>query len=218
VTALFVYSRDEASTGARRLFTHIGDAWTTVVLLQLCPLALLATAENACNSVWTARSLKHAIWHVHPVSAAEFCLMMTSKVSKKRSRLDAPEGTKDDEPFPRGGGSILTPLEERKLKLRAKADFERETFIGTGSGKSKRSKSSKRSAEDEVLAATAMSYRIASQKKCEHRRALTLCYRSACVTITRYTRDLHRGEWLVSGASLAGLQAGICQGQYAQIR
>jgi hypothetical protein len=46
-------------------------------------------------------------------------------VVKKRAEPDG-GGDISEQPFPRGGASVLTPLEERKLKLQAEADFERD--------------------------------------------------------------------------------------------
>lgn len=63
-------------------------------------------------------------------------------MSKKRKHAEAAADVDEAAPFPRGGASILTPLEERKLKLQAKADFEREGGA-PAEGKIKRRKSSK---------------------------------------------------------------------------
>jgi hypothetical protein len=65
----------------------------------------------------------------------------------KRQRPD--EAANEDEPFPRGGKSMLTPLEERKLKLKAKADFERESSL-TGHTSKKKSRTSTDRADEEV--------------------------------------------------------------------
>jgi hypothetical protein len=47
-------------------------------------------------------------------------------VSNKRSAsTDAATGASVETPFPRGG-AILTALEQRKISLQAKADFERD--------------------------------------------------------------------------------------------
>lgn len=56
---------------------------------------------------------------------------------------------KNDEPiFPRGGGSVLTPLEQKQIQLEAKADARREEEFETGAGKAqkkqKKSKTSKK--------------------------------------------------------------------------
>lgn len=66
---------------------------------------------------------------------------------QKRERPDEPAN--GNELFPRGGKSVLTPLEERKLKLRAKADFERESTLA-GRPSKKKSRSSGRADEEEV--------------------------------------------------------------------
>ena len=47
-------------------------------------------------------------------------------MAKKRSEPDA--GPDAEQPFPRGGASLLTPLERRKLKLQAEADFKGESI------------------------------------------------------------------------------------------
>jgi hypothetical protein len=71
--------------------------------------------------------------------------------SQKRERPEEP--AKEDEPFPRGGKSILTPLEQRKLKLRAKADFERESSLA-GRPVKKKSRSSVGRSDEEVCSQT----------------------------------------------------------------
>lgn len=48
---------------------------------------------------------------------------------------------KEEEPiFPRGGGSILTPLEQKQIQLEAKADARREEEFDTGSKVQKKKK------------------------------------------------------------------------------
>lgn len=49
----------------------------------------------------------------------------------KRERPEVEAPAADEELFPRGRSSVLTPLEERKLKLKAKADFEKEASLST---------------------------------------------------------------------------------------
>jgi hypothetical protein len=71
--------------------------------------------------------------------------------SKKRERPPEP-ADEDDVPFPRGGASVLTPLEERKLKMKAKADFEKESTL-TKRPKGKKARSA--GADEEVLLRTA---------------------------------------------------------------
>ena len=66
---------------------------------------------------------------------------------QKRERPDEPAN--GDELFPRGGKSVLTPLEERKLKLRAKADFERDSTLA-GRPSKKKSRSSAGKSDEEV--------------------------------------------------------------------
>lgn len=74
--------------------------------------------------------------------------IMAIPAKKKRSRSedahsgDGPPAGEEDVPFPRGGASLLTPLEERQLKVRAKADFERETAAGGPKKKKKRQNTS----------------------------------------------------------------------------
>lgn len=51
---------------------------------------------------------------------------------------------KDEEPmFPRGGGSVLTPLEQKQIQLEAKADALREEEFATGTKKSTKKKAAK---------------------------------------------------------------------------
>ncbi|KAG5942719.1 hypothetical protein E4U53_007193 [Claviceps sorghi] len=57
------------------------------------------------------------------------------------ARLQAPVVSllKDDQPiFPRGGGSVLTPLEQRQIQLEAKADARREEEFETTRGKTQK--------------------------------------------------------------------------------
>ena len=73
---------------------------------------------------------------------------------KKRSRSDASgdgaPAAEEDVPFPRGGASLLTPLEERKIKVRAKADFEREIAGSRGPERKKKRKSADSEKDVEV--------------------------------------------------------------------
>lgn len=57
---------------------------------------------------------------------------------KKRSQPSSDEQQGDEQPFPRGGGSGLTPLEERKLRLQAQADFDAERRKGAQGAHKKR--------------------------------------------------------------------------------
>lgn len=51
---------------------------------------------------------------------------------------------KDEEPmFPRGGGSVLTPLEQKQIQLEAKADALQEDEFATGGKKSSKKKAAK---------------------------------------------------------------------------
>lgn len=69
----------------------------------------------------------------------------------KTTRTTAPEPKpavvsvlKEEEPmFPRGGGSVLTPLEQKQIQLEAKADALREDEFTTGSKKSTKKKAVK---------------------------------------------------------------------------
>ena len=66
---------------------------------------------------------------------------LTGKPTQKpKSSSDAPaklpvvSRLKEEEPmFPRGGGSVLTPLEQKQIQLEAKADARREDEFNTGS-------------------------------------------------------------------------------------
>ena len=53
--------------------------------------------------------------------------------SGERAKAPAVSLLKDEEPiFPRGGGSVLTPLEQKQIQLEAKADAIREEEFNTG--------------------------------------------------------------------------------------
>lgn len=55
---------------------------------------------------------------------------------------------KDEEPmFPRGGGSVLTPLEQKQIQAEAKADAKREDEFDTGKKGTKKKKAAKASAK-----------------------------------------------------------------------
>ncbi|CAG9941999.1 unnamed protein product [Clonostachys rosea f. rosea IK726] len=55
---------------------------------------------------------------------------------------------KDEEPlFPRGGGSILTPLEQKRIQIEAKADALREEEFNTGKKSTKKAKKAKAGAK-----------------------------------------------------------------------
>lgn len=60
---------------------------------------------------------------------------------------------KEDEPlFPRGGGSVLTPLEQKQIQIQAKQDVLFEQASGEAAGKAEKSSKKKRrksSAKDE---------------------------------------------------------------------
>lgn len=66
----------------------------------------------------------------------------------KRQQPDEPSPN-GEELFPRGGKSLLTPLEERKLKIQAKADFERESSLA-GRPSKKKSRTAASKSDDEV--------------------------------------------------------------------
>lgn len=70
---------------------------------------------------------------------------------KKTKSDDQPKAVvsvlKDEEPmFPRGGGSVLTPLEQKQIQLEAKADAAREEEFTTG-GKTQKKKKRKATLE-----------------------------------------------------------------------
>ena len=58
-----------------------------------------------------------------------------------------PAADVEAEAFPRGGGSVLTPLEQRKLALQVKSDVERES---ANPGNRKENKKSRKDEGDEV--------------------------------------------------------------------
>lgn len=69
------------------------------------------------------------------------------KDAKPAKSADAPEKApvvsilKEEEPmFPRGGASILTPLEQKKIQIEAKADAMRDEEFNTGSKEQKKKK------------------------------------------------------------------------------
>lgn len=68
-------------------------------------------------------------------------------MSKKRPAPSGEAAEEEVAPFPRGGASILTPLEERRLKLQAQADFEREG--GAAEPRKKKKKKSVADASDD---------------------------------------------------------------------
>jgi rRNA biogenesis protein RRP5 len=88
----------------------------------------------------SAKKPKEAIANVSAADAK------TSKKSKSApAKDDHPKAPivsilKDEEPmFPRGGGSVLTPLEQKQIQLEAKADAMRDDEFVTGK-KSKKQK------------------------------------------------------------------------------
>ncbi|KAL7945801.1 hypothetical protein V8C42DRAFT_321608 [Trichoderma barbatum] len=65
--------------------------------------------------------------------------------TEERAKAPVISVLKDDEPvFPRGGGSVLTPLEQKKIQMEAKADAIREEEFETGA-KSQKKKAKKSS-------------------------------------------------------------------------
>ncbi|KEY69053.1 hypothetical protein S7711_03351 [Stachybotrys chartarum IBT 7711] len=57
----------------------------------------------------------------------------TAKPSQEAAKPAVISALKDEEPmFPRGGGSVLTPLEQKQIQLEAKADAMREEEFNTG--------------------------------------------------------------------------------------
>lgn len=74
--------------------------------------------------------------------------------STERPKPSVVSVLKDEEPmFPRGGGSVLTPLEQKKIQIEAKADAMREEEFNTGkkSTKSKDKKSKSKSKKDQAV-------------------------------------------------------------------
>lgn len=81
---------------------------------------------------------------------------------------------KEEEPmFPRGGGSVLTPLEQKQIQLEAKADALREEEFNTGSKaltKKKRKtalkkadkKSEKKTEEEDAIRVESLSFKVNS--------------------------------------------------------
>lgn len=80
----------------------------------------------------------------------------------KKANKKAPSGApaiatikKDEEPiFPRGGGSVLTPLEHKQITIEAKRDalFEEESSSKTSKKGDKESKKRKRKSKDKDVA------------------------------------------------------------------
>lgn len=72
----------------------------------------------------------------------------TDKPKTDKPKTDKPKPAvvsvlKDEEPlFPRGGGSVLTPLEQKQIQLEAKADAAREEEFSTGGKAQKKKKRS----------------------------------------------------------------------------
>ncbi|UNI16377.1 rRNA bioproteinsis protein rrp5 [Purpureocillium takamizusanense] len=91
----------------------------------------------------TAKKLKEARPSKNDATAKD--ATPASKPSKKPAEPKAPVVSllKDDEPiFPRGGGSVLTPLEQKQIQLEAKADAMRDDEFDTG-GKAQKKKKRK---------------------------------------------------------------------------
>ncbi|EHK17644.1 uncharacterized protein TRIVIDRAFT_76054 [Trichoderma virens Gv29-8] len=69
--------------------------------------------------------------------------------TEERAKAPIISVLKDDEPvFPRGGGSVLTPLEQKKIQMEAKADAIREEEFETGA-KSQKKKAKKSTAKSD---------------------------------------------------------------------
>lgn len=81
-----------------------------------------------------------------------------SKKANKKAPSSAPTIAtikKDEEPiFPRGGGSVLTPLEHKQITIEAKRDalFEEETSSKPSKKEDKESKKRKRKSKDKDVA------------------------------------------------------------------
>lgn len=66
--------------------------------------------------------------------------------SDERTKAPMVSLLKSEEPiFPRGGGSVLTPLEQKQIQLEAKADARREDEFNTGSGKAQKKQKKRKS-------------------------------------------------------------------------
>ena len=85
---------------------------------------------------------------------------------------------KDEEPiFPRGGGSVLTPLEQKQIQLEAKADARREEEFDTSGGKVQKkqkkrkasTKGDKKSAEkkdsEDSVRVESLNFKVMSKRK-----------------------------------------------------
>lgn len=94
-----------------------------------------------------------------PSKLRPFGTLYTMAIKRKSPEPEAPPAAAaaaaPDVAFPRGGGSILTPLEEKKLQAKAKAEVERELAFGGGT-KSKRAKKGDPKGDDEVWAAASL--------------------------------------------------------------
>ena len=83
---------------------------------------------------------------------------------------------KDEEPmFPRGGGSVLTPLEQKQIQLEAKADAMREEEFQTGGKPQKKKrkmlvkgdkKSDKKVDEEELVKVESLSFKVRKGDSC----------------------------------------------------
>ncbi|KAK2599188.1 rRNA biogenesis protein rrp5 [Conoideocrella luteorostrata] len=63
----------------------------------------------------------------------------TGEFNDDRPKAPVVSLLKEEEPiFPRGGGSVLTPLEQKQIQLEAKADARREEEFHTGGGKTQK--------------------------------------------------------------------------------
>lgn len=68
-----------------------------------------------------------------------------AKESDDRPKAPAVSLLKNEEPiFPRGGGSVLTPLEQKQIQLEAKADARREEEFDTSGGKAQKKQKKKK--------------------------------------------------------------------------
>lgn len=128
------------------------------------------------------RPLKSAKKSKETQSAAKDATTRDAKPPKSNSRSTAstvrPKSSavsvlKDEEPiFPRGGGSVLTPLEQKKIQLEAKADAMKEDEFDTGKkpAKSKEKKTKKSSSkkdsdfgskpDEESIKAQSLSFKV----------------------------------------------------------
>lgn len=92
--------------------------------------------------------------------------------SAERPKSSVVSVLKDEEPmFPRGGGSVLTPLEQKRIQLEAKADAMREEEFNTGKkttkpkekktkSKSKKDQAAGSKSEEETIQVESLNFKV----------------------------------------------------------